>query len=117
MRSSSFRAVCSVVFLFLYACGGSQEEALEADAPVAATGAALTLESIFSDEDYDPEQPGKVKWLADGRGYTALETSEAFAGSEPEQDESGDEVKATPGHRAVRPGNGRVLDTGVEPRS
>ncbi len=53
----------------------------------------LTLESIFKDHDYDPKEPGQIRWLEDGSGYTALETVEEFANKEPPRDEEGEIIK------------------------
>ncbi len=53
----------------------------------------LTLESIFKDHDYDPKEPGQIRWLEDGSGYTALETVEEFANKEPPRDEQGEIIK------------------------
>ncbi len=38
----------------------------------------LTLEAIFKDHAYDPKEPGQIRWLEDGSGYTALETIEEY---------------------------------------
>jgi dipeptidyl-peptidase-4 len=38
------------------------------------TGQMLTLEAIFKEYTYDPKEPGQIRWLEDGSGYTALET-------------------------------------------
>ncbi len=54
----------------------------------------LTLEDIFDEKAYEPEEPGRIKWLADGSGYTTLETNPAYEDAEPEKDEDGEEIKA-----------------------
>jgi len=54
----------------------------------------LTLEAIFTDEAYEPEKPGQIRWLEDGSGYTMLETPEAYVDAVLEKDENGDDVKA-----------------------
>ena len=54
----------------------------------------LTLEAIFKDEAFEPEEPGTIRWLEDGSGYTALETAEAYADAELEKDEDGEDIKA-----------------------
>jgi len=45
----------------------------------AADSSLLTLERIFSSEEFDTEKFGPVHWLEDGSGYTILEDSEAQA--------------------------------------
>ncbi len=54
----------------------------------------LTLEAIFTDEAYEPEKPGQIRWLEEGSGYTMLETHEAYVDAVLEKDENGDDVKA-----------------------
>ena len=53
----------------------------------------LTLEAIFKDHSYDPKEPGQIRWLEDGSGYTALETVEEYKGVEPERDKEGEIIK------------------------
>jgi len=53
----------------------------------------LTLEAIFKDYTYDPREPGQIRWLEDGSGYTALETVEEYRDVEPERDEEGEIIK------------------------
>jgi len=53
----------------------------------------LTLEAIFKDYAYDPKEPGQIRWLEDGSGYTALETVEEYRDVEPERDEEGEIIK------------------------
>jgi dipeptidyl-peptidase-4 len=57
------------------------------------TDQMLTLEAIFKDYDFDPREPGQIRWLEDGSGYTALETVEAYRDVEPERDEEGEVIK------------------------
>ena len=59
--------------------------------PVSA-GAGITLESIFVDKDFEPEEPGTIKWF--DSGFTMLETNPAYEDAELAQDESGDDIKA-----------------------
>ena len=54
----------------------------------------LTLEDLFSDKLYEPEEPGQIRWLEDGSGYTTLETAAAYQDVAAEKDEDGEEVKA-----------------------
>ena len=53
----------------------------------------LTLEAIFKDHDYDPKEPGQIRWLEDGSGYTALETVEEYTDKEPARDEEDEIIK------------------------
>ena len=53
----------------------------------------LTLEAIFKDHSYDPTEPGQIRWLEDGSGYTALETVKEYADVDPERDEEGEIIK------------------------
>jgi dipeptidyl-peptidase-4 len=53
----------------------------------------LTLEAIFRDYAFEAKQPGQIRWLKDGSGYTALETVEAYRDVEPERDEEGEIIK------------------------
>jgi dipeptidyl-peptidase-4 len=63
-----------------------QSKPLEADQ-------MLTIEAIFKDYVYDPKEPGQIRWLEDGSGYTALETVEEYRDVEPERDEEGEIIK------------------------
>jgi len=54
----------------------------------------LTLGAIFKDKAYEPEEPGQIRWLEDGSGYTALETAAAWLDAEPQKDEAGEDIKA-----------------------
>jgi len=53
----------------------------------------LTIEAIFKDYIYDSKEPGQIRWLEDGSGYTALETIEEYRDVEPERDEEGEIIK------------------------
>mgnify|MGYP001812967284 FL=1 len=53
----------------------------------------LTLEAIFKDYAYDPKEPGQIRWLEDGSGYTALETVEEYRDVEPARDQEGEIIK------------------------
>ncbi|MDH4018757.1 MAG: S9 family peptidase [Xanthomonadales bacterium] len=53
----------------------------------------LTLEAIFKDHKYDPKEPGQIRWLDDGSGYTALETVDEYRDVDPERDEEGEIIK------------------------
>jgi dipeptidyl-peptidase-4 len=45
------------------------------------------------DYAFEAKQPGQIRWLKDGSGYTALETVEAYRDVEPERDEEGEIIK------------------------
>jgi dipeptidyl-peptidase-4 len=53
----------------------------------------LTMEAIFKDHSYDAEEPGQIRWLEDGSGYTALETVAEYRDVDPERDEEGEIIK------------------------
>ena len=53
----------------------------------------LTLEAIFKDHSYDPIEPGQIRWLEDGSGYTALETIKEYTDVDPERDEEDEIIK------------------------
>jgi len=55
--------------------------------------AILTLERIFTEEEFEPDEFGPARWLEDGSGYTILEKS---------QDEEGGEAAQCPGRDIVR---------------
>ena len=76
---------------FLGACG---EDETRTRATPLRDDQLLTLEAIFEDEAFEPEEPGTIRWLEDGSGYTALETAEAYADAELEKDEDGEDIKA-----------------------
>lgn len=81
-----------VATLCLGACGGNSEPPAPT-APTLAPDQTLTLEQIFDEQAYEPEEPGTIKWLSDRGGYTTLETNAAYEGTEPETDENGDELR------------------------
>jgi len=54
----------------------------------------LTLEAIFGDKEFEPEEPGQIRWLEDGSGYTTLETVAGYEDAELEKDDNGDDIKA-----------------------
>lgn len=89
---SSKRPISHVLFpilFFLPILVACEDPAVTAPA----SGPRLTLEDIFSEKAYEPEEPGAIKWLADGSGYTALETNAAFEDVEPEKDEEGEDIE------------------------
>lgn len=84
-------ATAAAVFAMLNGCtrptGENPTNALQTDQ-------MLTVEAIFRDEEYKPEEPGKVRWLEDGSGYTALETAAGYEDAVLEKDDIGDDIKA-----------------------
>lgn len=100
-----YRSLCLAAFLGLLAagCGNDAADAVDDEVnPDAASGEAaelspeqrLSLEAIFDEEAYEPEEPGAIEWLADGSGYTALETIDGYDEENPELDEDGEERPA-----------------------
>jgi dipeptidyl-peptidase-4 len=57
------------------------------------TDQMLSLDAIFKEYIYDIKEPGQIRWLEDGSGYTALETVEEYRDVEPERDEEGEIIK------------------------
>lgn len=53
----------------------------------------LSNDAIFKDYSYDPKEPGQIRWLEDGSGYTALETIADYRDVDPEHDEEGEIIK------------------------
>ena len=82
-------AIISLTLVFS-AC--AQQASREQTRPLEAEQ-MLTLEAIFKDYTYDPREPGQIRWLEDGSGYTALETVEEYRDVEPERDEEGEIIK------------------------
>lgn len=76
----------AVMAISVAACGRQPDEA---GAPAIAADRLLTLEAIFEDKAYEPEEPERIKWLDDGSGYTVLETAEGY--SAPEEADADDE--------------------------
>ena len=85
-RSLSFLSLCAP--LLVISCG---DESSLKPRPTLSADELMTLEAIFEEDVYDAEEPGKIKWLADGSGYTTLETNPAYEEAEPELDEEGEE--------------------------
>jgi len=86
-----YSSLVFVFTLFLGACGADEKGG--SVAPLR-DDQLLTLEAIFKDKAYKPEEPGKIRWLEDGSGYTALETAADWLDAEPEKDDAGEDVKA-----------------------
>ncbi len=53
----------------------------------------LSNETIFKDHAYDPKEPGQIRWLEDGSGYTALETIAEYTDVKPARDAEGEIIK------------------------
>lgn len=54
----------------------------------------LSVEAIFRDKSYDPREPGTIRWLEDGTGYTALENQRGYDEADPVLDADGEELPA-----------------------
>ncbi|MCH7854332.1 MAG: DPP IV N-terminal domain-containing protein [Proteobacteria bacterium] len=91
MQSIKHSLLILFMVSFLGACG---EDETRTRATPLRDDQLLTLEAIFKDEAFEPEEPGTIRWLEDGSGYTALETAEAYADAELEKDEDGEDIKA-----------------------
>jgi len=76
--------------LVLSAC--AQQASREQTKPLEADQ-MLNLEAIFKDYEYEPKEPGQIRWLEDGSGYTALETVKEYRDVKPERDEEGEIIK------------------------
>jgi dipeptidyl-peptidase-4 len=82
----------AILLLILVVCTGARQTSADAtESPE--TEQMLTLEAIFKDHSYDPIEPGQIRWLEDGSGYTALETVKEYADVDPERDEEGEIIK------------------------
>jgi dipeptidyl-peptidase-4 len=81
------------LFLFSAWAGASEQESSDQQTNSPEADQVLTLEAIFKDFDFDPKEPGQIRWLEDGSGYTALETVEAYRDIDPERDEEGEIIK------------------------
>ncbi len=53
----------------------------------------LSNEAIFKEYSYDPKEPGQIRWLEDGSGYTALEPISEYREVDPGHDEEGEIIK------------------------
>ncbi len=79
-----FLSLCLILaFLSIFSRGEEVGETAAADPAV------LTLERIFTDEEFETEDFGPARWLEDGSGYTTLEDSEDQP--DDESDETDDE--------------------------
>ena len=82
----------AILLPILLVCTGARQTSADAtESPE--TEQMLTLEAIFKDHSYDPIEPGQIRWLEDGSGYTALETVQEYADVDPERDEEGEIIK------------------------
>ncbi|MEM9209093.1 MAG: DPP IV N-terminal domain-containing protein [Pseudomonadota bacterium] len=95
MKPIFSRIALFMTALLLSACSERDREPVE-DAPAQPEippEQALTLEAIFTDEAYEAERPGQIKWLEDGSGYTMLETIAGYDEDSPDLDEDGEELE------------------------
>ena len=91
-RKLSKTNVAIVLLLGMTACGRSSETP-PPTVPALAPDERLSLQEVFTEDAYEPDRPGTIKWLSDGSGYTTLETNAAYEGGDPETDDNGDELK------------------------
>jgi dipeptidyl-peptidase-4 len=83
VKLSAKLLVTTAIALSLSACQSTNEKQ---DKPtVQQTGSALSLKEIYQDKAFKSEKIGQIRWLKDGSGYLALETSKE---SESEDDAS-----------------------------
>jgi dipeptidyl-peptidase-4 len=90
-RGLRYRLFFFIMAPFLGACS---HQAVEDPPPALEDNQKLSVEAIFKDESYEAREPGTIRWLKDGSGYTALETQEDYKDKEPEKDADGEEIKA-----------------------
>ena len=95
MFSTRLRSALFLSFLLGSACTRQSDAPVTevVPPPAIAPEQALTLEAIFEEEAYEAEQPGQIKWLDDGSGYTMLETVDGYDEAQPDLDENGDELE------------------------
>ena len=90
---SHFLFKCVAVLSSILLADACAQPSSQQQADVPGAGQMLTLEAIFRDYAFEAKQPGQIRWLKDGSGYTALETVEAYRDVEPERDEEGEIIK------------------------
>ena len=90
---SHFLFKCVAVLSSILLADACAQPSSQQRADVPGAGQMLTLEAIFKDYAFEAKQPGQIRWLKDGSGYTALETVEAYRDVEPERDEEGEIIK------------------------
>ena len=83
VKLSAKLLVTTVIALSLSACQSTNEKPNKP--AVQQTGSALSLKAIYQDKAFKSEKIGQIRWLKDGSGYLALETSKE---SENEDSES-----------------------------
>ena len=76
--------------LFISACA---QQASRQQTGLPEADQMLTLDAIFKEYAYDPKEPGQIRWLEDGSGYTALKTIVEYRDVDPERDEEGEIIK------------------------
>ncbi|WP_206483276.1 S9 family peptidase [Thalassotalea sp. G2M2-11] len=87
MQLSTFQRwmVATVFTTTLAACQSTVKEQDSAD--ITKKNNHLTLERIYQDHEFTSDRIGRIRWLADGSGYTAVEKSAAK-----KKNDEGDEV-------------------------
>jgi len=74
--------------------GGETVDTVDTSAQDLPEDQRLTLEAIFADGEYDAKSPGRIRWLADGSGYTMVEDVEDYDEDNPDLDEDGEDLPA-----------------------
>ena len=77
--------VCTVLATSVAACQNTSTTKTLEEAPKA--GNALTLARIYQDHEFSTDRIGRIRWLTDGSGYTAIEKS-----AETTTNEKGEEI-------------------------
>ena len=90
---SHFLFKCVALLSSILLADACAQPSSQQPADVPGAGQMLTLEAIFKDYAFEAKQPGQIRWLKDGSGYTALETVEAYRDVEPGRDEEGEIIK------------------------
>lgn len=70
-------AISAVLFTTLVACGNQENETKTSQNSASAIQqeSNLTLAQIYQDKAFKSDDIGRIRWLADGSGYTAIEDS------------------------------------------
>lgn len=70
----------------LVACSNINDSTASSSQAVPGNAGQLTLASIFTEDNYKAERPGRLQWLSDNSGYTMLETPEGYQASTTDDD-------------------------------
>lgn len=78
-------ALLAIFGATLVACSNINDSTASSQAAPANTG-QLSLASIFTEDAYKAERPGRLQWLSDSSGYTMLETPQDYQASATDDD-------------------------------